>query len=340
MATIHLCLGQDGKPLDNVTLESLPHILGQDVSVVWIDADAEDVASLDTLQRMFGLHALAIEDARDRRQRAKYRIYDDMLYVEFYGLGLVGEDIEPQELAVFVGENFVITVRHDGQPSLEHIRKRWYDREANSLSGRLSGNGQSPNGSGVRKRTSPMHLLYVMLDDAVDDYFPVVEWLGDEVSDLEDTVIDDDGRMHQVEIHRLRRQVFRVRRLLAPEQEVLNMLLRRDVPMLEDALIPYFADIHDHVLRVQDWTESYRDQLTTIADIQVSMQSQRLDRTVRTLTVWSIILMVCSLIAGIYGMNFHDMPELGWRFGYPSALGLMAVAAGSVGLYFRRRSWW
>lgn len=340
MATIHLCLGQDGKPLDGVTLESLPGILETDVSVVWIDADAGDDASIDALQRMFGLHALAVEDARDRRQRAKYRIYDDMLYVEFYGLERIGDEIEPQELAVFVGEHYVITVRHDGKPSLEHIRKRWHDRETNSLSGRLSGNGNGDRGTGQRKRITPMHLLYVVLDEVVDACFPVIEWLGDEISALEDTVIDDDGRMHQVEIHHLRSQVFRTRRLLAPEQEVLNMLLRRDVPMMEDALIPYFADIHDHVLRVQDWTESYRDQLTTIADIQVSMQSQRLDRTVRTLTVWSIILMVCGLIAGIYGMNFHDMPELGWRFGYPSALGLMAMAAIALGFYFRRRDWW
>ncbi|HYI25181.1 MAG TPA: magnesium transporter CorA family protein [Thermomicrobiales bacterium] len=339
MATIHLCLTQDGTKREDVTLESLQDVLDDGVSLVWVDADADDETSIGMLQRMFGLHALAVEDALDRRQRAKYRLYDDMLYLEFYGLELVGEEIEPQELAMFVGENYVITVRHDGKPTLDGIHKRWRDQQINALSGKLSGQGNGFGANGRRKMT-PMRLVYTILDEVVDNYFPAIEWLGEQISNLEDIVLEDDGRMHQVEIHRMRAEVFRVRRLLSPEQEVLNMLLRRDVPMMEDALLPYFADIHDHVLRVQDWTESYRDQLMTIADIQMSMQSQRLDRTVRTLTTWSIILMVCGIIAGIYGMNFTHMPELGWRLGYPLALGMMAAAAIGLGVYFRRRDWW
>ncbi len=339
MATIHLCLDREGQPHDDVTLESLPLLMDEGVRIVWIDVDVADDEAFEALQHQFHLHALAVEDARDRRQRPKYRLYDDMLFLEFYGLGLVDDEIEPQELAIFVGENFVITVRQDDTPSLDGILRRWHDQRAAVLSERLAGNGAtSAGGPNGKTAVTPMHLVYTILDQVVDNSFPAIEWLGDRIADVEDAVID--GEMHQVEIHALRRQVLRTRRVLAPEQEVLNLLLRRDVPLMDEALIPYFADIHDHVLRIHDWTETYRDQLTTITDIQVSLQSQRLDRTVRTLTVWSIILMVCGLVAGIYGMNFRDMPELGWRYGYPGALGLMAISALSVGLYFRRRDWW
>jgi magnesium transporter len=341
MVTIELALDRSGKRIDDLTRDGLPAALGNGVSFVWIDADAMEEDALASLQRDFGLHTLALEDAVVSRQRAKYRLYDDMLYLEFYGIALEGEEIEAREVAMFVARNFVITVRQGGLPNLDGVHQRWSDYRAETLAAHLAGHDDGdPAPIGLHLRRSPMMLAYTILDELVDNYFPPVEWMGDEIERLQDEVIEGRGRQHQLAIHKMRTRIFQVRRLLAPEQEVLNMLLRRDVPLVEDEMVPYFADIHDHLLRIYDWTESYREQLSTIVDLQLGMQSHRLNRTVRTLTVWSIILMATTLIAGIYGMNFTHMPELDWRFGYPLALGLMLAIGVGLGLVFKRLDWW
>ncbi len=142
-----------------------------------------------------------------------------------------------------------------------------------------------------------------------------------------------------MEIHRLRKQLFYFRRVIGPQREVLGTLLRRDVPVIDQDTIVYIADVQDHLLRVLDWLDSFRDMLTTLFEVQIGLQSQRLDDVVRKLTASSIMLMVASLIAGIYGMNFDYMPELHWRFGYPMVLMMMFIATSSLFLIFRKRRW-
>jgi magnesium transporter len=112
------------------------------------------------------------------------------------------------------------------------------------------------------------------------------------------------------------------------------------VPIVDESMVPYFADVHGHLLRIHDWLETYRDQVSSLVDLQISLQSHRLNETMRTLTAWSIILMACGLIAGIYGMNFAHMPELRWLWGYPFAIGLMLSVTGMLVLFFRRWGWW
>lgn len=127
--------------------------------------------------------------------------------------------------------------------------------------------------------------------------------------------------------------------MLAPQREILNKLVRRDVPLIDDQVIIYMSDVYDHMLRVLDWLDSYRDMLTTLFDVQLAIQSHRLDRVIRTLTSSSIMLMVATLIAGIYGMNFVHMPELEWTIGYPLAILMMICASGGLYVAFKRRGW-
>jgi magnesium transporter len=288
------------------------------------------------------LHKLAVESALAKGERPKITLYEDMIYLEFYGLRLAGEEIETDEIGIFVGEKFLITVRRAGFPKLDHIRTRWNDDQGSVTVPQTPGRIRFPWASHHADRRPPSTaiLLYAILDDLVDGYFPVVDWLGDQIEELESIVMGEKVREPQVAIQEMRTRLLRLRRLLSPQQEVLNTMLRRDVPIIPEAIIPYFADVHDHVLRIHDWMESYRDQLSTIVDLQLSMQSNRLNGTMRTLTAWSIILMGSSLIAGIYGMNFDHMPELQWHYGYGFALLLMLTIA--VGLFttFRRLGWW
>jgi len=336
MAQIEICFDGEGA-FSTVDFRELPAILEREHAFVWIDVDAGKPDELKGLAREFGLHRVAVESALSRDTRAKITLFEDMLYLEFYGLREEEDEAVADDIGIFLGEKFLITVRRNDTPSLKPIQVRWKEeqtrsREKHHLLGQTS---STPH----RKPTSAM-LLYAVLDELVDGYFPVVEWFGRQVDQLEERVMEARAERPNLEIQHLRNRLLDLRRLLSPEQEVLNSLLRRDVPIIDEALIPYFAEVYDHILRIHDWMESYRDQLSTIVDLQLSMQSHRLDRTIRTLTNWSIILMSCSLVAGIYGMNFDHMPELGWRYGYVWALGLMVAFGAGIALILRARRWW
>ncbi len=341
MAKIEISFDGNGKFV-TVGFDKLPDLLSHEHAFVWLDVDANKPEELQGLRGQFGLHRIDVENALSDQQRPKISLYEDMLYLEFYGLRLDNDEIQTDVIGIFVGRQFIITVRRDGNPSLKALQERWREEQGRSNG---SANGEMPNVLGSsspaqpRKPSAPM-LLYAILDDLVDDYFPVVDWFGEQIEDLEENVVNGDVARPQLAIQQMRTKMLHLRRLLSPQQEVVNSLLRRDVPVIDEAIIPYFADVYDHLLRIHDWMESYRDHLSTIVDLQLSMQSNRLNETMRTLTAWSIILMASALVAGIYGMNFHNMPELGWRFGYQGAL--LTMAGLGIGLYvtFRKRGWW
>ncbi|MDQ3655619.1 MAG: magnesium transporter CorA family protein [Chloroflexota bacterium] len=341
MAKIEICFDGNGKFV-TVGFDELPELLRHEHSFVWLDVDANKPDELEGLRSQFGLHRIDVENALANRQRPKISLYDDMLYLEFYGLRLEDDDIQTDDIGIFVGEQFIITVRRDDKPSLKALQERWREEQGRS-NGAAGGGTPRVLGSSTptqpRQPSAPM-LLYAILDDLVDDYFPVVDWLGERIEDLEETVVNANVARPQLAIQQMRTKLLHLRRLLSPQQEVVNSLLRRDVPVIDESIIPYFADVYDHLLRIHDWMESYRDQLSTIVDLQLSMQSNRLNETMRTLTAWSIILMASTLIAGVYGMNFVHMPELDWRFGYPAALLAMAGLGSGLYVMFRKQGWW
>ena len=343
MAKIEICFDGNGKFV-TVGFDELSELLRHEHAFVWLDVDANEPEELEGLRSQFGLHRIDVENALSHEQRPKISLYDDMLYLEFYGLRLVDDEIQADDIGIFVGEQFIITVRRDGNPSLKALQERWSEEQGRSNGSASESEGApqrlgSTAGTPARKPSAPL-LLYAILDDLVDDYFPVVDWLGEEIEDLEGAVTEGNAQKPQLAIQRMRTKLLHLRRLLSPQQEVVNSLLRRDVPVIDEAIIPYFADVYDHLLRIHDWMESYRDHLSTIVDLQLSIQSNRLNTTMRTLTAWSIILMASTLIAGIYGMNFVHMPELNWRFGYPAALLAMAGLGGGLHVMFRKRGWW
>jgi magnesium transporter len=338
MTSIELCIDGSGQFV-TTTLDALPDILADEGAFAWVDVDVADHGALLDLQERFGLYRIAVESALSEQERSKIILFDDMIYVEFYGLRDTGRAIAADDIGMFVGERFLITARRNNQPSLDPLRQRWQDE--------LERFRHAPPSAEASRLLHPQHpaptsvkLLYTLLDDLVDGYFPVMDTIGDRVEELEDAIIAGAITNPQEEIQEIRSGLLKFRRLLSPEEAVLNTLLRRDVPIIDESMVPYFADVHGHLLRIHDWLETYRDQVSSLVDLQISLQSNRLNETMRTLTAWSIILMVCGLIAGIYGMNFEHMPELREVWGFPYAIGLMLLVTGVLVVFFRQRGWW
>ena len=323
MPKLQLCLEASGSHLD-VAFDDLNRDLIDRSTLIWLDLDRSERAALDRCATLFDLHPLAVESALLEDQRAQISIYDEMLFLECYGMRAVDDAVHVKisEIGIFVGERFVITVRSGNVPAIDRTCDRWHPE----------------------RRRKPRHpssslLLYSLLDDLVDDYFPIIDSLGERVEDLEDRLMNEDASQPLQEIQRLRKELYSLRRVIGPQREVLNTLVRRDVPVIDQEIVVYLADVQDHLLRTLEWLDSYHDLMTTLFEVQLGLQSQRLDQVVRKLTAWSIMLMVASLIAGIYGMNFAHMPELHWLFGYPLALIAMLVSTLVLFLFFRGRQW-
>jgi magnesium transporter len=168
---------------------------------------------------------------------------------------------------------------------------------------------------------------------------PIADRISDRIDVIEDAVFGRFDANAQQEIFRIKRNLLQMRKVLTPERDVLNVLMRRDTPIFSDETVRYFQDIYDHLLRVLDSIDTYRDLLSSALDSYLSVQSNRMNKVMKTLTASSIILMTVTLVASIYGMNFIHMPELQWRLGYPLALGLMVAIAASLGALFRKIDW-
>lgn len=287
----------------------------------WIDIDRQDRHGLEEAARRWGLHPLGVESALLSNERPQLTIFDDFLFLEFYGLANGGGEIEMHEISIFVGPQVVVTVRANEQPSIHHLAER---------TSQAIHKGHKP---------SPIKFLYGMLDELIDEYFTVVEAFGEQIEDIETRIVEETSDRPSLLIHEMRKRLLRLDRLLRPEREVFQTFARRDVTPVDDSMLVYFDDLNDHMASILDLLDSYREEMATLYEVQFAITSNRLNQTMRTLTVWSIILMATTLVAGIYGMNFKHMPELRWLVGYPFALGIMAVIAITMYSWFHWRKW-
>jgi magnesium transporter len=325
MISVRLSIDEQGHSVEPDGEEQIRAMLGREGALTWLDVDRDDLDQLEPFRDLIHLHPLALEDAASPHQRPILNRYGDTFFLVLYEL-VFGDDSENGEkirsypISFFVGRNYIITSRDIERSTLDDVADRWHT---------------------VRQYVDTLDtgfLLYTLIDAIVDNYFPAIDALGDRLEALEDAA--EAGERHiQPRIHEVRRQLFELRRVLAPGREVLNDLVRRETPLVSEETMNYFHDVYDHILRVLDWVDAYREMAGTLFEMQLAMASHRLDQVIRTLTVWSIILMVVTLIAGIYGMNFRHMPELEWLFGYPFAILLMLLCTAALLLFFRKREW-
>ncbi|HET9672480.1 MAG TPA: magnesium and cobalt transport protein CorA [Actinomycetota bacterium] len=292
----------------------------------WLWVDAVDVSEdeAEALRSQLDLHELAVEDVRHQKQRPKLELYPGHAFAVFRTLSPGADGVVDSELFVFAAERFLVTVRTSPAFDLAGAVKRWP-----VLSALAPGTGSA---------------LYGVADEIVDDYLEVVEELEDRADELESGIFEDvadpaeDRTAVQLEILRLRRDLVQLRRIAVPMRQAIDRLAD-DAPIVTERLVPYLRDVTDHLIRTIELADGVREILTTIVDIRVAQAANQLNEVMKKLTAWAGIVLVPTLIAGIYGMNFDHMPELDWRFGYPLAVLLMAGSGLLLYLGFRKRGW-
>ena len=288
---------------------------------VWIGFHEPTEQDLRTLQQQFGLHELAVEDALNAHQVPKLEIYGESLFVVLRTAALQDGRVALGETHIFVGTDYIITVRHGASQSYQRVRERC---ESNP---RLLGHGVD-------------YVLHAILDFVVDNYMPVVDAAVEEVDAIEERLLAGNLNRSDIErIYELRRELVRLRRVSAPMVEICSRLRHVELPFIDKNMRPYFKDVLDHVTRVNETIDALREVLSFAFEAAHLLESARQGDVSRKFAGWAAILAVPTAIAGIYGMNFDHMPELHWQYGYFFALGLILGAAGLLFWRFRRAGW-
>jgi len=290
--------------------------------IMWLDLVDPDEEDYRTLREQFNFHPLAIEDTTRRNHRPKVEGYPDYYFVVFYSIEADEHSgrLRLKPLYLFIGSNYLVTIHPYPIRQIQETLRRWRDPK-------------SPLGQDLGA------LVWALLDALVDDYFPVIDQIAERIADLETRIFEEFDENALQDIFNLKKDLLAVRRVVAPERDVLNVMLRREIPVFDEHDVAYLQDVYDHIVRITDSIDTYRDLLSSALDTFLSVQSNRLNQVVKVLTVTSIVLMSVTLVAGIYGMNFKHMPELDWRYGYAWALGLMVLISVSLIVWFRRIKW-
>jgi magnesium transporter len=288
---------------------------------VWIGLHEPSEELLRKVQGRFGLHDLAIEDAHSAHQRPKLEVYGDSLFVVLRTAQLQGGKIQFGETHVFAGKGYVVTVRHGPSLSYAEVRSRCEHTP------KLLRRGES-------------FVLYSLMDFVVDNYFPIVHALEAEVDALEGEVFAQASLRQDIErISELRRELLILRRTVSPLLEVCDRLMRFDSPLIDQGMRPYFRDIKDHVIRLDERIDDLRELLTSTMETNLLLTSMRQNDVTKRLAGWAAILAVPTATFGIYGMNFEHMPELDSPYGYPTILAATAALCGYLYYRFKRAGW-
>jgi magnesium transporter len=311
-----------GKELTDVPPADLSEVRKEPQTLVWVDVVSGTPEELAQLGEEFEVHPVALEDCQvPRKQRPKVEEYPGHVLVVAYGAEPGADDrpVTLHELDMIAGRNFLLTF-HGGRPL-----------DAESAARRVKAHPElARQGAGF--------LLYVVLDELVDTFFPALDGIGERVEDLEEAVFAGSGDV-QAQLFTLRKDLIAVRRVAGPMRDAMVVLLRRDLGLFNREAQRYLQDIYDHLIRVVESVEDYQDLAASVLEANLTVASNRVNTVARNLAGYAAIFAVVTMISGIYGMNFDHMPELRWRYGYAWALGLMAVGAGALWLYFKRKHW-
>jgi magnesium transporter len=289
---------------------------------VWIGLYEPTHDEFDSIQREFDLHELAVEDAIHAHQRPKLEVYGHTLFLVLKTARYVDpeEVVELGEILIFIGEGFIISVRHGEASSLHDVRLE-LEKDPERL------------------RCGPGAVLHGILDRVVDDYQPAVDGLAQDIEEVE-TQVFSSARVNPAErIYKLRREVLEFSRGVAPLVDPLARLATGQFGVVHPDIQNYFRDVADHLVRVNEQIEGYRDLLTSVLTANLTQVGVRQNEDMRKISAWVAILAVPTMIAGIYGMNFEHMPELRWTFGYPLVIAVMLVLCFGLYRYFRRVGW-
>jgi magnesium transporter len=294
----------------------------QDDAFIWIGLYEPTADEFDSLAREFDLHPLAVEDAVKAHQRPKLEIYEETIFIVLKTARYADHEevIELGEIGVFLGEGFVITVRHGDASDLHPVREE-LERNPDLL------------------RCGPGAVLHAIIDRVVDDYQPAIDGLAQDIDEVEEQVFSSDRANPAERIYKLKREVLDFHRGTAPLVHPVDRLARGHVELIHPEVRTYFRDVNDHLLRVSEQLESFREVLTSALTANLTQVGVRQNNDIRRISAWVAIIAVPTMIAGVYGMNFEHMPELEWELGYPAALAVMLTACLMLHRFFRRAGW-
>src|SRR5919108_1444146 len=312
-----------GSRVADLGIEQIKGALSRDDQFVWLGLYEPEQDVLRKVQQQFGLHDLAVEDAYNAHQRPKLELYEDSLFVVLRTahISASSKHLEFGETHIFVGRNYLVTVRHGSLRSHIGVRQR-----CESTPHLLS--------------KGPGYVLYSLMDFVVDQYLPVVQQIEEEVEDLEEIIfgMSDTGEATS-RIYQLKRDLLSLRRAVTPLVEVCNRLMRFDLPHIPEDTRVYFRDVYDHIVRLNETIDAQRELLTTALEAHLSLMSVAQNDHMKRLAAWAAMIAVPTMIAGIYGMNFKHMPELNWSYGYHLSIVVMISACVALYVGFKRSGW-
>jgi magnesium transporter len=292
--------------------------------ITWINIDGlQKISIIERIGNHFNLHPLVLEDIANTGQRPKMEDYTEYLFLVLKMLQYSEEDneIKGEQVSLILGSNWVVSFQETEGDVFDQIRERI----------------RTDKGS-IRKMDAD-YLAYVLMDAIVDNYFAVLEKVGEKIEEIEDETVTNPSPETLQTIHDLKRQMIMLRKSVWPLREVISRLERWESKLINESTDIFLRDLYDHTIQVIDAVETFRDMLSGMLDIYMSSVSNRMNEVMKVLTIIATIFLPLTLVAGIYGMNFRIMPELQWEMGYPFALLIMLAVGITMLIYFRRRNW-
>ena len=312
---------EDGRKIGDIPKADIHRYLDRPNGFVWVALKDPAAEELDEMQREFGLHELAVEDARYGHGRPKLEEYGDSLFAVVHTVEYVDDDLSVGEVSIFVGKNYVLSVRNRSREGFANVRAR-AEREQYLL------------------KHGPAFVLYALIDTVVDRYFPVLDRLEGDLEEAERKSFSDAPVRENVEaLYALKQKLTTLKHAAGPLQEYVGKLHGGRVPEICLLTQDYFRDVDDHLSRINQSIESLRDMVTTAMSVNLALIQLGENETTKRLAAYAALVAIPTMIAGIYGMNFDHMPELKWAFGYPTAVVVMVVIDAYLFYRFRKAKW-
>lgn len=300
---------------------ALAHPEPADPHVRWLNVDGLNPAIVERICRHYGIHTLSAEDTLNTLQRPKIEVFEDHLQIVARQIHISGEQLRNEQISCFLFKDTLISFQEEVGDVFGPVRKR-----LNKSSGRF-------------RTYKADYLLYALLDSIVDHLFPLLESYGSALEALEIEIIDHPSPRNQQQLFSIKRDLSQQRRALWPIREVLDQLCRESLTLIDEDLHSYLRDVQDHTMQILDILESYRDTASGLNDLYQSMIGNKMNETMKLLTLMASFFIPITFLAGVYGMNFEHIPELSWRYAYPAFWAICILTSSSLALFFWKNGW-
>jgi magnesium transporter len=319
-------INYDASTLEQRTLTSADEIplYNKPETVTWVIVNGlQNVSAVETIGRLFNIHPLVLEDILNTHQRPKFEEFENYLYIVFKAIALQNGDasVEYEQISLLLLNNIVFTFKEKPDTILDPIINRLNVPQSH-----------------IRTQKGD-YLAYVVMDTVIDEYFTLQDTYDELIETVEDELLTDPTHRTLATIQKIKRELIYLRRSISPLRELLAAIHRSESPLLKPRTKQDFTDVYDHAIRVIEALESYRDLISGMLDIYLSSISNKMNETMKVLTVFSTLFIPLTFIAGVYGMNFEYMPELKWKWGYPALWGVFILISGLLMLFFKKRKW-